>query len=128
MAVLKHSKQREAIKTFLAGTLEHPTADQVYMYVREEFPNISLGTVYRNLNLLAEIGEIIKITTPDGADRFDGCTRPHYHVQCTKCGRLINLEIPKQMPFEEMAEKHFEGKIQSHDAMFFGICDRCLKE
>ena len=59
MAVIKYSKQREAIKAFLAGTKEHPTADQVYMHVREEFPNISLGTVYRNLNLLSELGEAV---------------------------------------------------------------------
>ena len=57
----------------------HPTADMVYLHVKETFPNISLGTVYRNLNLLADMGEIIKIPTPDGADRFDGCTKPHYH-------------------------------------------------
>lgn len=126
MAVIKYSKQREAIKTFLASTKEHPTADQVYMHVREEFPNISLGTVYRNLNLLAELGEVVKITTPDGADRFDGCTRPHYHVLCVKCGRLTNLETAELMPFNEMAGKHFSGKIHSHDAMFFGVCEKCL--
>lgn len=127
MAVIKYSKQREAIKTFLASTTEHPTADRVYMHVREEFPNISLGTVYRNLNLLAELGEIVKITTPDGADRFDGCIKPHYHVLCTKCGKLTNLELSEKMPFDEMAGKHFNGEIRSHDAMFFGICEKCLQ-
>ena len=59
MANLKYSRQREAIKEFLASTKEHPTADTVYMHVREEFPRISLGTVYRNLNLLADMGEIL---------------------------------------------------------------------
>ena len=93
MATLKYSRQREAIKEFLAGTKEHPTADTVYMHVREEFPRISLGTVYRNLNLLADIGEITKITTPDGGDRFDAVTNPHYHVICTSCGRVIDLEM-----------------------------------
>lgn len=127
MAVIKHSKQRESIKAYLANTTEHPTADMVYMHVRKEFPNISLGTVYRNLNLLAELGEIVKITTPDGADRFDGCTHPHYHVLCTKCGSLTNLEITKCMPFDEMARKHFAGHIETHEAMFFGICEKCLE-
>ena len=126
MAIMKQSKQREAIKAFLASTTTHPTADVVYMQVRTEFPNISLGTVYRNLNLLAELGEIVKITTPDGADRFDGCTHPHYHGVCTKCGNLTNLEVSGQMPFDEMAKKHFKGKIESHEAMFFGICQECM--
>ena len=80
MANLKYSRQREAIKEFLASTKEHPTADTVYMHVREEFPRISLGTVYRNLNLLADMGEINKITTPDGGDRFDGSVEPHYNL------------------------------------------------
>ena len=127
MAVLKHSKQRDSIKAFLSNTTIHPTADEVYMHVKTEFPNISLGTVYRNLNLLAELGEIAKITTPDGADRFDGCTYPHYHVLCTKCGSLTNLEIKEIMPFDEMAKKYFPGEIVSHEAMFFGICEKCIE-
>ena len=57
MATLKYSRQRESIKNYLASTTEHPTADTVYMHVKEEFPNISLGTVYRNLNLLTDLGE-----------------------------------------------------------------------
>ena len=72
MATLKYSRQRESIKDYLNSTTEHPTADTVYLNVRKEFPNISLGTVYRNLNLLAEIGDAIKIPTPNGGDRFDG--------------------------------------------------------
>ena len=67
MANLKYSRQREAIKDYLSSVTTHPTADTVYMHIKEEFPNISLGTVYRNLNLLADIGEAIKITTPMAA-------------------------------------------------------------
>ena len=70
MAAIKYSRQPEAIKHYLASTKEHPTADTVYLHVKEDFPNISLGTVYRNLNLLTDIGEAIKIPTPDGGDRF----------------------------------------------------------
>ena len=72
MANLKRSKQRECIKAFLATRTDHPTADTIYMNIRQEFPNISLGTVYRNLALLSDLGEIMKITTDGGADRFDG--------------------------------------------------------
>ena len=71
MATLKHSRQRDCIKEFLMGRYDHPTADMVYAHVREEFPHISLGTVYRNLSLLSELGEIQKITC-EGPDRFDG--------------------------------------------------------
>ena len=61
--MLKYSRQREAIKTFLAGRYDHPTAETVYLGIKEEFPNISLGTVYRNLSLLSDIGEIQKLST-----------------------------------------------------------------
>ena len=74
---LNIADKREAIKHYLASTKEHPTADTVYLHVKEDFPNISLGTVYRNLNLLTDIGEAIKIPTPDGGDRFDGNVIPH---------------------------------------------------
>ena len=79
MASLKYSRQRESIIQYLSATHSHPTADMVYMHVKEEFPNISLGTVYRNLNLLVETGEICKIHCGDGADHFDGNTSDHYH-------------------------------------------------
>ena len=71
MKPLKYSRQRESIKEFLQGRTDHPTADTVYTNIREIYPNISLGTVYRNLALLASLGEIQKITCEDGADRFD---------------------------------------------------------
>ena len=67
MANLKYSRQREAIKDYLSSVTTHPTADTVYMHIKEEFPNISLGTVYRNLNLLADIGEAIKLQHPMAA-------------------------------------------------------------
>ncbi len=128
MANLKYSRQREAIKEFLASTTEHPTADTVYLHVREEFPHISLGTVYRNLNLLADIGEAIKITTPHGGDRFDGVTAPHYHVLCTECRRVMDLDMPVLQSVNELAGEKFNGRIYSHNALFYGICSNCLKK
>ena len=126
LATLKYSRQRESIKEYLNGTREHPTADMVYMSVKEEFPNISLGTVYRNLNLLADIGEAIKITTPDGGDRFDGCTTPHYHFCCTKCGSVIDLDLPELTHVNEAANANFDGVIESHSMLFYGTCKNCL--
>ena len=82
MSGLKYSKQRESIKLFLAERKDHPTADVIYLNIREQFPHISLGTVYRNLALLSELGEIKKLTTGDGADHFDGNVSPHQHVIC----------------------------------------------
>ena len=79
MKTLKYSRQRESIKASLMSRKDHPTADAVYASIREEFPNISLGTVYRNLNLLVELGEVQKLTFGDGKDHFDADTSLHYH-------------------------------------------------
>lgn len=127
MKTLKYSRQREAIKSYLASTRQHPTADVVYAHVQKEFPHISLGTVYRNLNLLAEIGEAMKITTPDGADRFDGIVTPHYHVLCTNCGNIYDLEMEMQDSLTRSADTSFSGTIHSHSALFYGICEHCGK-
>ena len=70
-ATLKYSRQRESIKEYLMSTKEHPTADMVYQHVREQYPKVSLGTVYRNLNLLAELGEVNKLTCGDATDLME---------------------------------------------------------
>ena len=86
MAGLKYSRQRESIKEFLMTRRDHPTADVVYDNMKIIYPNISLGTVYRNLSLLSDIGEIRKLSNFGGADHFDGNTEPHSHFMCTECG------------------------------------------
>ena len=127
MANLKYSRQRAAIKEYLSHTYGHPTADTVYLHIRKEFPNISLGTVYCNLNLLADMGEAIKISTPEGGDRFDGRTAPHYHVVCSRCSRIFDLELDEQHihSVNKLANCHFDGTITSHSALFYGICREC---
>lgn len=128
MATLKYSRQRESIKEYLCSSCEHPTADTVYLNVRQEFPNISLGTVYRNLNLLADLGEAVKITAPNGGVHFDGRTEPHYHFCCNKCGNVIDLDLDQLSCINEAAGKNFDGIIESHSMMFYGTCKDCIKK
>ena len=130
MTALKYSKQRESIKHYLMTTKEHPTADMVYMHVKKDFPNISLGTVYRNLNLLTDIGEAVKIATPDGGDRFDGRVEPHNHFLCTMCGQLLDLELDMNSIEEvnRLAAENFDGIIRSSSTLFYGECSDCIKK
>jgi Fur family peroxide stress response transcriptional regulator len=128
MQTLKYSRQREAIKEFLAGRTDHPTADTVYSNIRQEFPNISLGTVYRNLSLLSDIGEILKISTSKGGDRFDGNTMPHYHFICTECNSVIDLEMKNLDHINELASVNFSGQIEGHVAHFYGKCEKCINK
>ena len=127
MPALKYSRQRESIKEYLMSTKEHPTADMVYLHVKQEFPNISLGTVYRNPNLLADIGEIIKISTLNGGDRFDGTTTPHYHFFCTDCGAVLDLDMDNIETINHIAGKNFDGEIDTHNITFYGRCGDCVK-
>ena len=126
MVVRKHSKQREMIMEFLMTRKDHPTADTVYMNVRQQNPNISLGTVYRNLTLLADTGEILRLRVGDGVDHFDADTSPHYHFICSKCGSVIDLEMESIDSITEVAEKHFGGHIAGHVTYFYGTCENCL--
>lgn len=128
MATLKYSKQREAIKQYLEHSLEHPTADMVYFHVRNEFPSISLGTVYRNLNLLTDLGSAIKITMPDGSDRFDGRVHPHNHFLCRDCGCVIDIQLTPSISSEDLSSVGFDGVVESSSTMFFGKCNSCLSK
>lgn len=124
---LKYSRQREEIKSFLMTRKDHPTADVVYMNVRQQYPNISLGTVYRNLTLLADMGEILRLRLGDGVDHFDADTSPHYHFVCTKCGSVIDLEMDNIDSIIETAGKNFGGQITGYFTFFQGVCEDCLK-
>lgn len=122
---LKHSKQRDSIKEFLMGRKDHPTAEVVYMNVRKSFPNISLGTVYRNLTLLADIGEIARIRVGDGVDHFDATTTPHYHFVCKECGNVSDLEMMWIDSLNRTANEHFKGQVEGHSISFYGKCENC---
>lgn len=124
---LKYSRQREEIKNFLLTRKDHPTADVVYLNVRKQYPNISLGTVYRNLTLLADIGEIARIRVGDGIDHFDADTSLHYHFICNECGSVIDLEMEDIHSILEIAGKHFGGQIDGHVTYFYGTCEDCCK-
>lgn len=128
MAQLKHSKQRDAIKKLLMNRTDHPTADTVYTCIREEYPNISLGTVYRNLSLLVDLGEISKISTGGNADRYDANTRRHHHFICTCCENVYDLESSSVDGALAAASQNFPGKIENFYANFYGTCQNCLEQ
>ena len=125
MNTSKRSRQREAILEVLRMTNIHPTADWVYYEVRKEIPNISLCTVYRNLARLSEEKTIIKLGIGSGVEHFDGCCEPHYHVVCTECGAICDIDAKPLTELNEWASKQFKGEINEHSAVFFGKCEKC---
>ena len=123
--MLKHSKQREAILKNLRSRYDHPNADMIFASIREEIPNISLGTVYRNLALLTETGEILKIgPAEDGKERYDGHIHPHSHFFCENCG---NIEDISEFFKTDHLEKELHIKIYEASITLKGICRACLE-
>ncbi len=128
MAAIRHSRQRDAIKAYLMSTVTHPTAEIVYEHLRKEFPNISLGTIYRNLNFLVEHGEALRLDCGDGFDHFDGNVSPHNHFFCRGCGQIFDLQMQEIDHINILANADFNGKIEEHIIYFRGLCENCLKK
>ncbi len=121
----RSSKQRTAILEVLQQTDTHPTADWVYQQVSQRIPNISLGTVYRNLSRLATAGVIQRMAIGDGNDHFDYTVTPHDHFYCEKCGRLYDLPLPYDSTLDRQAAASSCGEIRWHRLVFHGVCQRC---
>lgn len=124
---MKYSKQRELIKKAVLFNPVHPTAEEVYNLLRKDNPNISLGTVYRNLNKLSEINIIQKIPVPNAADHFDGRTDTHYHIFCTKCGKMHDVEFSGCEECSRVSQINTDYVVKGFKLIFYGICKKCQK-
>jgi Fur family transcriptional regulator, peroxide stress response regulator len=124
----RKSLQRDAILRVVKNTTSHPGADWVYDQVRKEIPNISLGTVYRNLRLLSQSGEIRELEIPGSASRFDGRTIDHHHLICEKCGRIFDLDEGIDPEIETRIFKETGFEVKKQYLKFIGLCSDCQKQ
>ena len=124
---LRQSKQRNRLLEVLRSTESHPTADWLYEQLKQEFPNLSLGTVYRNLATLVDHGLVKKIHFGSTYDRFEANTHPHYHLICESCGTIIDFDMPIRGELNHQAEKLTSFTITHHSIDFFGVCKTCKK-
>ena len=127
MKDLKYSRQRSAILEELKNRHDHPTADVVYQSLRKDHPHISLGTVYRNLNLLSDLKVISRFDCGDGMIRFDPRTEEHYHFLCRECGRVSDLDMPPIESLNKSAAGEDVGCVLGHSLVFFGCCRDCYR-
>ncbi len=123
---IRKTKQREAILSVLRDTKSHPTADWIYQQVRKKVPNVSLGTIYRNLKILAETGEIQELSYGSTYSRFDGNPEIHYHFVCQKCGSITDIDMDAIENLESLVEKELRVKVTDHRMEFYGLCNHCL--
>jgi Fur family peroxide stress response transcriptional regulator len=125
---MRYSRQREVILTTLKDNPCHPTADYIYGLIRKDNPNISLGTVYRNLSILANKGIIKRVKGLDNKERFDHNTFDHAHIKCTCCGRVEDIMLPREVAQSlDNLQVGTDFKINNCEILMQGLCSDCKK-
>ena len=119
----RYSRQRELIYEALRQTEQHPTAEMIYQGLKPANPSLSLGTVYRNLNLLADEGAIRRMAFP--VERYDAKTMPHPHFCCDQCGAVYDLHLPYDAELDRQALLASGHDVTGHEVVFHGICTKC---
>ena len=126
MEARKFSKKRAAILEALRATHEHPSAEMLYARLKTEFPDLSLGTVYRNLAMFVADGDAVSVGTVNGQERYDAATDPHAHVICGVCGRVLDVCSPNLAGIDRAVEAETGGVVFSRSLSFTGTCADCL--
>ncbi|MFZ3172683.1 MAG: transcriptional repressor [Carboxydocellales bacterium] len=119
------TKQKKVILEVLRSTKTHPPADWIYLNARKVLPNLSLGTVYRNLNILKDMGEILELNYGSTLSLYDGNPHEHYHFVCESCGEVTDLGISVQNELNNRAALELGAEIKFHRLEFYGICLEC---
>ncbi|WP_457572898.1 Fur family transcriptional regulator [Desulfolithobacter sp.] len=123
--MIRLTTQRQIILEELSKVTSHPTASELYDMVRKRLPRIGLGTVYRNLELMAENGMILKLEVGGTQKRFDATTDPHYHIRCSSCGKVDDIDVPVIKDLVDAACASSSYQILGHHVEFTGICPTC---
>lgn len=122
----KNSVKRTAILDALSASKEHPTAEALYASLRSEYPDLSLGTVYRNLGMFCEEGKALSVCHVEGKERFDARMDVHAHIACRKCGRVLDVELPEEFSHLSFALCEKSGfRAESFQLVYSGLCDAC---
>jgi Fur family transcriptional regulator, ferric uptake regulator len=119
------TKQRQVILEELQKVCTHPSADELYGMVRDRLPRISLGTVYRNLEMLASSGLIQKLDTMGAQRRFDGNPEAHYHIRCVHCGKVGDVEVQLSALLDDVLSTASDFEVWGHRLEFVGLCPQC---
>ena len=124
-SLYRNTKQRQKILDLLVNSKSHPTADWIYRKLKKRFRNLSLGTVYRNLRILKETGQIWELNFGTGLSRYDAVAHSHYHFICNSCQNIYDIKIPPMRGLDDRVIQLTGFRILSHRLVFFGLCDVC---
>ncbi len=121
----RNTIQKELVRRAVFEMKRHVTADEVYEFIKRNYPTIGKGTVYRNLGILADEGSIRRVEVPDGPDRFDFTLPDHYHVRCVRCGEVSDVDMEVLPDLTERIRDAHGMEFISYDILFKGICPSC---
>lgn len=122
---IRHSRQREKIYEYLLAATQHPSAEMIHTALKAEIPGLSLGTVYRNLSLLEELGRIRRVPALQGNERYDAICQDHAHFICRCCGSIRDLPCADQQKLRETVSLEEGYELSKLDMLLTGICPRC---
>ena len=128
MTSRRNTIQKDLVRNAVCEMKRHVTANEVYEFVKESYPTIGKGTVYRNLDILVEEGDLRKVEVPDGPNRFDITLKNHYHVRCVNCGEISDVDMDE---IPGLLEKNYDTHgtdFLGYDILFKGICPKCQKK
>ena len=121
---MRYSKQRDIVYNNVLSRCDHPTALEIYNGLKNYYPKLSLGTVYRNLSSLVDAGLVKRVEVSSGHDRFDKTLMEHTHLLCVRCNSVTDV----MFSLEDIINKEYNFRIISYNSLFRGICDKCLKK
>lgn len=124
----RSTNQRQVILEMIKKSNSHPTADDIYESVRKRLPKISLGTIYRNIEILYENGLIEKIGPLSNQMRYDGITKNHYHIRCIRCGKVVDAPVETINRLDDKVRRQTDYMIMGHRLEYIGICPDCRKK
>jgi len=124
---LRMTRQRMVILEELRKVNTHPSADEIYAMVRKRLPRISLGTIYRNLELLSASGEIQKLDSASSLKRFDGRAERHHHIRCERCDRLADIFFDLEADLNSRVRNFTDFSVTGYKLEFVGICPDCRR-
>lgn len=123
----RNTIQKELVLNAVTKMHRHVTADEVYDYIKKDYPSIGKGTVYRNLSILADEAKIRKVEIPGGADRYDFTLARHYHVRCVECGKIFDVNLNEVKEIDAFMHEEHDIRLLDYDIIFKGICKDCQK-
>ena len=125
---IRYSKKREAIYQVLKNTTSHPSAEWLYQTLKPDHPDLSLGTVYRNLVFFQQQGMVKSVGVVNGQERFDACVSPHCHFVCTHCSAVIDLDsLELNENADRIVSQQYGFEVDRHEFTFFGNCKSCMQ-